>query len=51
MPVERIAGRGEKTLLFGPLKPKGLTNPRTGKRDYAGLCSLDKTIKREDYII
>ena len=35
MPVERIAGRGEKTLLFGPLKPKGLTNPRTGKRDYA----------------
>lgn len=35
MPVERIAARGEKTLLFGPLKPKGLTNPRTGKEDYA----------------
>ena len=35
MPVERIAKRGERTLLFGPLKPKGLTNPRTGKRDYA----------------
>ena len=35
MPVERIAGRGEKTLLFGPLKPKGLTNPRTQTRDYA----------------
>ena len=35
MPVERIAARGEKTLLFGPLKPKGLTNPRTEKRDYA----------------
>ena len=35
MPVERIAGRGERTLLFGPLKPKGLTNPGTGKRDYA----------------
>ncbi|BDU49658.1 methylenetetrahydrofolate--tRNA-(uracil-5-)-methyltransferase TrmFO [Haliovirga abyssi] len=35
MPVERIASRGEKTLLFGPLKPKGLTNPRTGEEDYA----------------
>lgn len=35
MPVERIAARGEKTLLFGPLKPKGLTNPRTQTRDYA----------------
>ena len=35
MPVERIASRGIKTLLFGPLKPKGLTNPRTNQRDYA----------------
>ena len=35
MPVERIASRGIKTLLFGPLKPKGLTNPRTNTRDYA----------------
>ncbi|MCI6152735.1 MAG: methylenetetrahydrofolate--tRNA-(uracil(54)-C(5))-methyltransferase (FADH(2)-oxidizing) TrmFO [Fusobacterium perfoetens] len=35
MPVERIAGRGIKTLLYGPLKPKGLTNPKTNMRDYA----------------
>lgn len=35
MPVERIAARGEKTLLFGPLKPKGLTNPKTDRWDYA----------------
>ena len=35
MPVERIASRGIKTLLFGPLKPKGLTNPRTNARDFA----------------
>ena len=35
MPVEKMAARGEKTLLFGPLKPKGLTNPRTETRDYA----------------
>lgn len=35
MPVEKIAERGIKTLLFGPLKPKGLTNPKTNSRDYA----------------
>ena len=35
MPVEKMASRGEKTLLFGPLKPKGLTNPRTETRDHA----------------
>ena len=35
MPVEVLAGRGEKTLLFGPLKPVGLTDPRTGRRPYA----------------
>ncbi len=35
MPVEKIAGRGEKTLLFGPLKPKGLVNPKTESEDYA----------------
>lgn len=35
MPVEKIASRGYKTLLFGPLKPKGLINPKTDKMDYA----------------
>lgn len=35
MPVEKIAMSGEKSLLFGPLKPKGLTNPRTNRMDYA----------------
>lgn len=35
MPVERIAMTGEKTLVFGPLKPKGLINPKTDKMDYA----------------
>lgn len=35
MPVERIAQRGFKTLLFGPLKPKGLINPKTGKEEFA----------------
>jgi methylenetetrahydrofolate--tRNA-(uracil-5-)-methyltransferase len=35
MPVEEMASRGEKTLSFGPLRPVGLTDPRTGKRPYA----------------
>lgn len=35
MPVEVMAKRGRKTLLFGPMKPVGLTDPRTGKRPYA----------------
>ncbi len=35
MPVEAMAKRGAKTLLFGPMKPVGLIDPRTGKRPYA----------------
>lgn len=35
MPVEVMAKRGEQTLLFGPLKPVGLENPKTGKTPYA----------------
>ena len=35
MPVEVMAARGEDTLLFGPLKPVGLEDPRTGKRPFA----------------
>lgn len=35
MPIEEMARRGKKTILFGPLKPVGLTDPRTGKRPYA----------------
>jgi methylenetetrahydrofolate--tRNA-(uracil-5-)-methyltransferase len=35
LPVEVIASRGPDTLLFGPLKPVGLSDPRTGRRPYA----------------
>ena len=35
MPVEEMAKRGEKTLVFGPLKPVGLDNPKTGEKMYA----------------
>lgn len=35
LPIEVMAERGPQTLLFGPMKPVGLTNPHTGKRAYA----------------
>jgi methylenetetrahydrofolate--tRNA-(uracil-5-)-methyltransferase len=35
MPLEVMASRGKKTLLFGPMKPVGLIDPRTGKKPYA----------------
>jgi methylenetetrahydrofolate--tRNA-(uracil-5-)-methyltransferase len=35
MPVETMAKRGYETLLFGPLKPKGLADPRDGRRPFA----------------
>ena len=35
MPVEVMASRGIDTLRFGPMKPVGLTDPRTGKEPYA----------------
>ncbi|BAU27658.1 methylenetetrahydrofolate--tRNA-(uracil-5-)-methyltransferase [Aneurinibacillus soli] len=35
MPIEVMAKRGRQTMLFGPLKPVGLNDPRTGKQPYA----------------
>lgn len=35
LPVEEIARRGRDTLRFGPMKPMGLTDPRTGRRPWA----------------
>jgi methylenetetrahydrofolate--tRNA-(uracil-5-)-methyltransferase len=35
LPIEVMAERGAKTLSFGPMKPVGLTDPRTGRRPYA----------------
>lgn len=48
MPVEVMARRGEDTLRFGPLKPVGLTDPRTGREPYACVQlrteNLEKTM-------
>lgn len=35
VPVEELATRGPRTLLFGPMRPVGLVDPRTGRRPYA----------------
>jgi len=35
LPIEVMAARGHRTLAFGPMKPVGLTDPRTGRRPYA----------------
>lgn len=35
MPIEVMAERGPQTLSFGPMKPVGLINPRTGREEYA----------------
>jgi methylenetetrahydrofolate--tRNA-(uracil-5-)-methyltransferase len=35
LPIEELAARGEETLRFGPLKPVGLRDPRTGRAPYA----------------
>ena len=43
LPLEIIAGRGQLAMAYGPLKPVGFADPRTGKRPFA-LCQL----RRED---
>lgn len=37
LPIEVMAERGRETLRFGPMKPVGLTDPRTGNRPYANI--------------
>ena len=43
LPIEVMAERGEQTLAFGPMKPVGLTDPRTGRRPHAVV-----QLRRED---
>jgi len=45
MPIEIMASRGEETLRFGPLKPVGFTDQRTGKRPYAIVQLRQDNIK------
>lgn len=47
MPVEVLAKRSEKALLFGPLKPVGLTDPNTNRRPYAVVQLRKETLNND----
>jgi methylenetetrahydrofolate--tRNA-(uracil-5-)-methyltransferase len=49
LPVEELARRGVDTLRFGPMKPVGLTDPRTGKRPYAAVQLRLENLMADSY--
>ena len=49
LPIEEIARRGKDTLRFGPMKPMGLTDPRTGRRPYAWCSCGRRTCARDSW--
>ena len=49
MPVEVMAKRGRDTLLFGPLKPVGLPDPKTGKEAYAVVQLRQENLEKTMY--
>ena len=49
LPVEVTARRGEDTLRFGPMKPVGLDDPRTGRRPYAVVQLRQDTLAADHY--
>ncbi len=49
LPIEEIARRGRDTLRFGPMKPVGLTDPRTGKRPYAVAQLRRENLRADSY--
>ena len=49
MPIEALAERGPRTLVFGPLKPVGFEDPRTGRRPYALLQLRAENLNRSAF--
>src|ERR1700753_3002414 len=49
LPIEEIARRGRDTLRFGPMKPMGLTDPRTGKRPYAVVQLRQENLRVQSF--
>jgi methylenetetrahydrofolate--tRNA-(uracil-5-)-methyltransferase len=49
IPIEVMAERGPKTMLFGPLKPVGLEDPRTGRRPHAVAQLRAENVHRTSY--
>jgi methylenetetrahydrofolate--tRNA-(uracil-5-)-methyltransferase len=49
LPIEEIARRGRDTLRFGPMKPVGLRDPRTGKPPYAVVQLRQENLRADSY--
>ncbi len=49
LPIEELARRGRDTLRFGPMKPVGLTDPRTGRRPYAVVQLRQENLRAASY--
>ena len=49
LPIEETARRGRDTLRFGPMKPVGLTNPRTGRWPYAVVQLRQENLRADSY--
>lgn len=49
LPVEEIARRGRDTLRFGPMKPMGLVDPRTGRRPFAVVQLRQENLRADSY--
>jgi methylenetetrahydrofolate--tRNA-(uracil-5-)-methyltransferase len=49
LPIEEIARRGRDTLRFGPMKPVGLKDPRTGKQPYAVVQLRQENLRADSY--
>jgi methylenetetrahydrofolate--tRNA-(uracil-5-)-methyltransferase len=49
LPIEEIARRGRDTLRFGPMKPVGLRDPRTGKQPYAVVQLRRENLRADSY--
>ena len=49
LPIEELARRGRETLRFGPMKPMGLADPRTGRRPYAVVQLRQENLRADSY--
>jgi methylenetetrahydrofolate--tRNA-(uracil-5-)-methyltransferase len=49
LPIEELAGRGRDTLRYGPMKPTGLVDPRTGKQPYAAVQLRQENLLADSY--
>ncbi len=49
LPIEEIARRGRDTLRFGPMKPVGLNDPRTGRMPYAVVQLRQENLRADSY--